>query len=77
LKTEGVQKCIGAATLQCLKFRKLQQFPAKATPSRRRGYGKPSNVQPSRPDLSEQTAQDLAIFVLEKECDRIPFSLPG
>ena len=44
LKTEGVQECIRAAALQCVKFRTLHQFPAKATPSRRRSYGERSNV---------------------------------
>jgi hypothetical protein len=28
-------------------------------------------------EISEQTAQNLAIFILEKESDRIPFGLPG
>ena len=44
LKTEGVQECIGAATLQGVKFRTLHQLPAKAMPSRRRSHGKRSNV---------------------------------
>jgi hypothetical protein len=34
-------------------------------------------VQPSSPNISEQTAQYLAIFVPEKESDRIPFRLSG
>jgi hypothetical protein len=56
LKTEGVKKCVGAATLDRVKLRTLYQFCAKATPSRRRSDGKRSHVQPSRPDISDQTA---------------------
>ena len=46
-------------------------------PSHRRGYRKGSNVQPSRPNISEQSAQYLTVFVPEKESHRIPFSLSG
>jgi hypothetical protein len=44
LKTEGVEECIGAASLDRIKFRTLHQFPPKAMPSRRRGHGKRSDV---------------------------------
>jgi hypothetical protein len=44
LKTEGVEECIGAATLDSVKFRSLHQFLAKTMPSRRRGHGKRSDV---------------------------------
>src|ERR1700682_787024 len=77
LKAEGVEKCIGAAALDGIEFRTFHQFPAKAMPTHRRGYRKRSHVQPCRPNISEQTAQYLAIFVPEKEGDRIPFSLSG
>ena len=40
LKTEGVEECIGAAALDCIEFCTLHQIPAKALPSRRRGYRK-------------------------------------
>jgi hypothetical protein len=58
LETEGVEECIGAAALDRIEFRTLHQLPAKAMPSRRRGYyRKRTHVQPSRPNISEQTAQ--------------------
>jgi hypothetical protein len=44
LKTEGVEECIGAATLDSIKFRTLDQFLAKTMPSRRRGHGKRFDV---------------------------------
>jgi hypothetical protein len=34
-------------------------------------------MQPSRPNISEQSAQHLTVSVPEKECDRIPFRLSG
>jgi len=77
LKTEGVEKCIGTATLDRIVFRALHQFPAEATPSHWGGHRKRSHVEPTRPNISEQTAQYLAIFVPEKESDRIPFALSG
>ena len=77
LKTEGVKVCICATALDRIGFGTLHQFLAKAMPSHRRGYRKGSNVQPSRPNISEQSAQYLTVFVPEKESDRIPFSLSG
>jgi len=44
LKTEGVEECIGAATLERIKFRTLHQFLAKTMPSRSRCHGKGSDV---------------------------------
>ena len=44
LKTEGVEECIGAATLDGIKFCTLHQLLAKAMPSRRRGHRKRSDV---------------------------------
>jgi hypothetical protein len=44
LKTEGVEECIGAATLDSIKFRTLHQFLATTMPSRRSGHGKRSDV---------------------------------
>src|ERR1700686_397560 len=77
LKTEGVEVCIGATAFDRIGFGTLHQFLAKAMPSHRRGYRKGSNVQPSRPNISEQSAQYLTAFVPEKESDRIPFGLSG
>src|ERR1700675_3799580 len=77
LKTEGVEERIGATALDRIIFRTLHQFLAKAMPSHRRCYRKRSHVQPSRPNISEQSAQYLTIFVPEKESDRIPFRPPG
>jgi hypothetical protein len=53
LETEGVEVCIGAAALDGIDFSTLHQLSAKAMLSHRRGYGKGSNVQPSRPNISE------------------------
>ena len=77
MKTEGVEECIGAASLDRIKFRTLHQFPPKAMPWHRCGYRKGFDMQPSCPNISEQSAQYLTVFVPEKESDRIPFSLPG
>jgi hypothetical protein len=77
LKTEGVEVCIGATAHDRIGLGTLHQFRAKSMPSHRRGYRKGFNVQPSRPNISEQSAQYLAIFVLEKESHRIPFRLSG
>jgi hypothetical protein len=74
LETEGVKVCICATALDRIGLGTLHQFLAKATPQHRRGYRKGSHMQPSRPDMSEQSGQYLAIFVLEKERERIPFS---
>ena len=75
LKTEGVEECIGATALDRISFGTLHQFLAKATPSHRRCYSKRFNVESSRPNMSDQSAQYLTVFVPEKECDRIPFGL--
>ena len=56
LKTEGVKVCISAAAFDRIGFGTLHQFLAKATPPHRRGYSKGFNVQPSRPNMSEQSA---------------------
>src|SRR5271166_4233651 len=77
LKTEGVEECIGAAALDRIEFRTLHHLPTKAMPAYRRGYRKDSNVQPSRPNISEQSAQYLTVLVLQEESNRIPISLPG
>ena len=61
--------------LDCIAFGTLHQFLTKTTPSNRCGYRKGSHMQPSRPNISEQSAQYLTVFVSEKESDRIPFSL--
>jgi hypothetical protein len=53
----------------------LDQLPAKALSSNRHGHRKRSHMQPSSPSISEQTAQYLAFFILEKESDRVPFAL--
>jgi hypothetical protein len=62
LKTEGVQECIGAATLNRVKFRTHHQFLTKATPSHSRSHGKRSDVQPSPPNISEQNRPTLLHF---------------
>ena len=77
LKTEGVEECIGTAALDRIVLGTLHQFLAKAAPSHWGGHRKRSHVQPSRPNISEQTAQYFALFVPEKESDRIPFALSG
>jgi hypothetical protein len=77
LKTEGVKVCISAAALYRIEFRTLYQFPAKTTSPDWRGYCKRPHVQPSRPNMSDQSTQYLTVFVPEKECDRIPFRLSG
>jgi hypothetical protein len=77
LKTEGVKVCIGATALNRIGLGTLHQFLAKATPPHRRGYSKGFNVQPSRPNMSDQSTQYLTVFVPEKESDRIPFRLSG
>jgi hypothetical protein len=77
LKTEGVEERVGATALDRIGFGTRHQFPAKALFSHRHGDRKRSYVQPSGPNVSEQTAKYLAIFILEKESDRIPFSLSG
>jgi hypothetical protein len=77
LKTEGVKERIGAAALNRVGFGALHQFLTKALSSDRHGYRKRSDVQPSSPNISEQTAQYLAVFILEKESDWIPISVPG
>src|ERR1700760_5005886 len=73
LKTEGIEECIGTAAFDRIVFRTLHQFLAKTTPSHRGGHRKRPYLQPSRPDISEQATQYLAIFIPEKESDRIPF----
>ena len=75
LKTERVKVGIGATALDRIGLGTLHQFLAKATPSHRRCYSKRFNVEPSRPNMSDQSAQYLTVFVPEKECDRIPFRL--
>jgi hypothetical protein len=77
LKTEGVKERICAAAFDRVGFGTLHQFPAKALSSHRHGHREDSHVQPSSPNISEQTAQYLAVFILEKESDRIPISVPG
>ena len=77
LKTEGVEVCIGAAALNRIGFGTLHQFLSKALSSRWHSDREDSHVQPSSPNISEQTAQYLAVFILEKESDRIPISVPG
>ena len=44
LKTKGIEECIGAPTLDCIKLGTLHQFLAKATAARGLGHGKRSNV---------------------------------
>lgn len=44
LKTEGVQECVAAATLDRVKFRGLHQLPTESTPSHKRDHGKRSDV---------------------------------
>ena len=77
LKTEGVKECIGATALDRIGFGTLHQLLAKAPSSDRHCHRERSDVQPSSPNISEQTAQYLAVFILEKESDRIPFSQSG
>jgi hypothetical protein len=66
LKTEGVKECIGAAALDRIEFRTLHQFLSKALSSHWHGHREDSHVQPSTPNISEQTAQYLTLFVPEK-----------
>jgi hypothetical protein len=77
LKTEGVEVCIRAVALDRIEFRTLHQFLSKALSSHWHGHREDSHEQPSTPNISEQPAQYLTLFNPEKECDRIPFSLPG
>src|SRR5580704_12068301 len=73
LKAECVEECIGATALDRVGFGTLHQFLSKALSSHRLGHGEHSYVEPGSPNISEQTAQYLTRFVLEKERYRIPF----
>jgi hypothetical protein len=55
----------GTTALERIVLRTLHQFLAKAMPSHGRGHGKPSNVKPSRLNISEQSAQYITVCVLE------------
>jgi hypothetical protein len=77
LKTEGVKERIGSATLNRVGFGTLHQFLSKAMSSHAHGNPERSHMQPSSPNISKQTAHKLTIFALEKESDRVPFSLSG
>src|SRR5262249_36531392 len=63
--------------LQCVGFGAPHQFAAKTTSAHRRRYPERADVEPSGPDVSEQTAQHLAALILQKERNRIPLYSSG
>src|ERR1700741_282142 len=57
LKTKSVEECVSAAALDSIELRTFHQLLAKPLASRGRSHRKCSDMEPCRPDISEQTAQ--------------------